>query len=71
MIYWILFVLYIFIGLAFGTGLLIVTENDNGVIMFILAIYGWPALFLYLVAILFMYAGFHIGLILLKDFNKE
>lgn len=71
MIYWILFVLYIFIGLAFGTGLLIVTEDNNSVVMFTLAIFGWPALLLYLVAALFVYVGVHIGLILLKVFNKE
>nr|DAE64279.1 MAG TPA: hypothetical protein [Caudoviricetes sp.]DAQ31749.1 MAG TPA: hypothetical protein [Caudoviricetes sp.] len=70
MIHWILFTLYIFIGLAFGSGLLIITKNDN-VIIFTLAIFGWPALLLYLVAALFVYVGVHIGLILLKVFNKE
>lgn len=70
MIHWILFTLYIFIGLAFGSGLLIITKNDNAII-FTLAIFGWPALFLYLVAALFVYVGVHIGLILLKVFNKE
>lgn len=70
MIHWILFTLYIFIGLAFGSGLLIITKNDN-VIIFTLAIFGWPVLLLYLVAALFVYVGVHIGLILLKVFNKE
>lgn len=70
MIHWILFTLYIFIGLAFGSGLLIITKNYN-VIIFTLAIFGWLALLLYLVAALFVYVGVHIGLILLKVFNKE